>query len=74
MSRAIEKHGEVQLDKSRVTLLLEINTELLREVLLVQPNFKNTEEAKNDPTFREYESFYSRALTIIFPRCSIMFN
>jgi hypothetical protein len=54
MSKTMEKQSELQLDKSRVTLLLEINAELLREVLKVQPKFSSPEEAKTDPVFREY--------------------
>ncbi|KAA8914524.1 hypothetical protein FN846DRAFT_564679 [Sphaerosporella brunnea] len=53
MNKAMEKHSELELDKKRVTLLLEINAELLREVLNVQPKLKSPEEAKNDPVFRE---------------------
>jgi hypothetical protein len=54
-NKVMEKQqSELQLDKSRVTLLLEINAELLREVLNVQPKLKSPEEAKNDPVFREY--------------------
>jgi len=54
MNKAMEKQNELQIDKQRVTLLLEINAELLREVLNVQPKLKSPEEAKNDPIFREY--------------------
>lgn len=55
MNKSMEKQqSELQLDKSRVTLLLEINAELLREVLQIQPKLKTPEEAKNDPTFREF--------------------
>ena len=54
MNKTMEKQSELQLDKSRVTLLLEINAELLREVLKVQPKFGSPEEAKTDPVFREY--------------------
>ena len=55
MGKAMEKQqSELQLDKSRVTLLLEINAELLREVLQIQPKLKTPEEAKNDPAFREF--------------------
>ncbi|KAF8253856.1 hypothetical protein K440DRAFT_145816 [Wilcoxina mikolae CBS 423.85] len=54
MNKVMEKQqSELQLDKSRVTLLLEINAELLREVLNIQPKLKSQEEAKNDPMFRE---------------------
>jgi hypothetical protein len=58
MNKAVEKHSELELDKKRVTLLLEINAELLREVLAVQPKLKSPEEAKNDPVFREYAAIH----------------
>lgn len=53
MNKAVESPNELALDKSRVTLLLEINAVLLREVLAVQPKLKSQDEAKMDPTFRE---------------------
>ena len=51
-----KRNSELQLDKLRVTLLLEINAELLYEVLRIQPGSEQTKEstAKNDPVFREY--------------------
>jgi hypothetical protein len=53
MNKAVESPNELALDKSRVTLLLEINAVLLREVLAVQPKLKSQDEAKMDPIFRE---------------------
>lgn len=62
MMKANERQHEAQHDKSRVALLLEINTLLLNEVITMQekhaPNFEN---AKSELVFREYASPPRRA-------------
>lgn len=55
----MESQNQLQLDKSRVTLLLEINAELLRETVSIQANGKNPsqpgeERAGHDKGFYEY--------------------
>ena len=46
MNRAMETQGHIAIDKSRVTLLLEINSELLRETVQLQTNGKVDQEDK----------------------------
>jgi len=42
-----ETQSQIQTDKSRVTLLLEINSELLRETVTLQAAGKPAQEDKN---------------------------
>lgn len=46
MNRAMETQNHIAIDKSRVTLLLEINSELLRETVQLQTNGKVDQEDK----------------------------
>lgn len=53
----MESQNQLQLDKSRVTLLLEINAELLRETVNLQSNGKSLPsqgDEKPDKGFYEY--------------------
>lgn len=56
MNKAQETQSQLQLDKSRVTLLLQINAELLKEVMVIQPNMKLNEDS-GKAEFKEYEFF-----------------
>ena len=46
MNRAMETQSHIAIDKSRVTLLLEINSELLRETVQLQTSGKVDQEDK----------------------------
>jgi len=46
MNRAMETQNHIAIDKSRVTLLLEINSELLRETVQLQTSGKVDQEDK----------------------------
>jgi hypothetical protein len=54
VSKAMETQNQLQLEKNRISLLLEINSELLKEVMDIQPTLKSVEEGKNSPEFKEY--------------------
>lgn len=57
LNRQMESQNQLQLDKSRVTLLLEINAELLRETVNLQSNGKSLPsqgDEKPDKGFYEY--------------------
>lgn len=52
MNRAIEnQQQQLAIDKSRVTLLLEINSELLRETVHLQSFGKHNEDKSTDKGF-----------------------
>lgn len=64
----MESQNQLQLDKSRVTLLLEINAELLRETVNLQSNGKSLpsqSDEKPDKGFYEYATTsYRRHLRV----------
>ncbi|KAF8455286.1 hypothetical protein BDZ91DRAFT_686376, partial [Kalaharituber pfeilii] len=51
MNRAIESQNQLAIDKARVTLLLEINAELLRETVQLQAAGKHQEDKSADKGF-----------------------
>ncbi|RPA92440.1 hypothetical protein L873DRAFT_1709977, partial [Choiromyces venosus 120613-1] len=50
----METQNQLQLDKSRVTLILQINTELLRETINLQANGKGTGGEENKTPDKGY--------------------
>lgn len=64
LNRQMESQNQLQLDKSRVTLLLEINAELLRETVNLQSTGKSLptqgEEKTPDKGFYEYATTFEK--------------